>query len=47
MAKKKSMFWRDFGIGVASSVTASIVVAVYLGAQIQSLRIELRAKAQE
>ena len=44
MVKKKSTFWRDFTIGVASSVTASAVVAIILGRQISTLQKELEAK---
>lgn len=46
MTKKKSTFWRDYGIGVVSSITASIVVAVILGSQISGLRAELKAKGK-
>lgn len=39
--KKKDTFWREFGIGVVSSMAASIILGVYLGGRIGYLEQEL------
>jgi len=41
LPKKKDSFWRDFTIGVVSSITASFVIASFFNAQIQHLEAQL------
>lgn len=38
----KTSFWEQFGVGVASSIVASLIVAFYLGSQINALRSEIK-----